>query len=262
MKSAARCLFALLAFATFARAMPVDTSTVVAPDGSLSFLARPATRDLVRRPALVLAPEWWGVNDYALRRAREFAARGFVVLVPDFYGSRRVAADREEAARRAGAFYGDPSRFRAVAARAVAQLASRPDVDTARLGALGFCFGGTAVLEGARAGQPFKAVASFHGNPQPFAPTPTGAVAGRLLVLHGGADRAVPMEAVSAFVADAESARMRYELAVYAGAVHGFTNPGNGDDPSRGVAYDPAAERAAFAAFDRLLAETGLEPSR
>jgi len=253
-------LLALLAFATLSFSAPVDTSTVSAPDGSLSFLARPASRDLVRRPALVLAPEWWGVNDYAKGRAKELAAEGYVVLVPDFYGKRQVAGNASEAGKLAGAFYADPAKFLAVMGRAVSQLKARADVDTSRLGALGFCFGGTAVLEGSRGGLPFKAAASFHGGAKPFAPTKKGAIQGKVMVLHGGADPHVTMEDVAACVKDLEAAGADYGVEVYAHAVHAFTNPASGNDPSKGVAYDAKAEKASFAAFHRLLEETGLKP--
>ncbi|MCB9497148.1 MAG: dienelactone hydrolase family protein [Fibrobacteria bacterium] len=239
----------------------IDTSTISdSASGSLSFLARPAGADGFRRPALVLAPEWWGLNEYAKRRARELAGEGYVVLAVDLYGQRRVATDRGEAGSLAKSFYGEPSRFRVALKRAVEQLSTRPDVDTTRLGALGFCFGGTAVLEGARAGLPFKAVASFHGSVKPFVPTTQDAVRGKILVLHGGADPNVTMDAVSAFVADAESSRTNYQIEIYSRAVHAFTNPEAGNDPTRGAAYDASAEKASFAAFHVLLEETGLRP--
>lgn len=255
-----KILLPLLALASLSLGAPVDTSTVGASDGSLSYLARPASRDLVRRPALVLAPEWWGLNEYAKGRARELAAEGYVVLVPDFYGKRLVAASPGDAGKLAGAFYAEPARFRTVLTRAVSQLKGRADVDSTRLGALGFCFGGTAILEGARAGLPFKAAASFHGATKPFAPTAKGAVSGKVLVLHGGADPRVPMEDVAAFVKDFEAAGADYGVEVYARAVHAFTNPAAGNDPSKGVAYDAKAEKASFAALRRLLEESGLQP--
>lgn len=250
----------LLALAGFAVAAPVDTFTVKGPDSSVSYLARPAGKDAVRRPALVLAPEWWGLNSYAQRRARELAAEGYVVLAVDFYGHRKVATGFDGAKALAGGFYGDPSRFRKVMTAAVAQLKARPDVDTAKIGALGFCFGGTAVLEGARAGLPLVAVGSFHGAVKPFAPTPKGAVKGSVLVMHGGADPNVTMEAVTECVKDFEAAGADYGVEVYPHAVHAFTNPDAGNDPSKGVAYAAAAEKASFEAFHRLLAKTGMKP--
>lgn len=255
-----KACIALLAIAGCAAAIPVDTFTVKGADSAVSYLARPAIKDAIKRPALVLAPEWWGLNGYAQRRARELAALGYVVLAVDFYGNRKLATDRSEAGKLAGGFYGDPSRFRKVLTAALAQLKARADVDSTKIGALGFCFGGTAVLEAARAGLPLVAAASFHGSVKPFAPTVKGAVKGRVLVLHGGADPNVTMESVTEFVKDFEAAGADYGVEVYARAVHAFTNPDAGNDPSKGAAYNAAAEKASFEAFHRLLAQTGLKP--
>jgi len=255
-----KILVTALFLASLASSFPVDTATVPGPGGTLSFIAKPAAKDGVRRPALVLAPEWWGLNTYAQQRARELASEGYVVLAVDLYGKRHVASDAGEAGMLAGAYYGDPSKFRGAMTAAVDALRARSDVDSSRLGALGFCFGGTAVLEGARAGLPFKAVATFHGGVKPFAPTSAGAVKGRVLVLHGGADPHVSMDDVAALVHDFETAHADYSVVVYPHAVHAFTNPASGSDPSKGIAYDANAEKASFEAFHRLLAETGLKP--
>lgn len=250
----------ILAVAGISMAASVDTFTVKGADSTVSFLARPAIREAIKRPALVLAPEWWGLNGYAKRRARELAAEGYVVLAVDLYGNRKVAVDRAEAGKLAGGFYGNPARFRQAMAKAVSELKARPDVDSTRIGALGFCFGGAAVLEGARSGLPLVAVASFHGGLKPFSPTAKGAVKGRVAAYHGGADPNVTMEAVSEFVKDFEAAGADYGVEIFPHAVHAFTNPEAGTDPSKGSAYDAAAEKAAFEAFHRLLAETGMKP--
>lgn len=255
-----KTLLACLLASSLGWSLPVDTSTVVGSDGSLSFLARPATKDAIRRPALVLAPEWWGLNEYAKRRARELAEQGYVVLAVDFYGKRTVVTTAADAGKFAGAFYGEPAKFRKSMEQAVTQLRKRPDVDTSRLGALGFCFGGTAVLEAARAGLPFKVATSFHGALKPFAATAAGAVKGTVQVLHGGADPRVSMDDVAALVRDFEAAGADYSVVVYPKAVHAFTNPDAGNDPSKGSAYDAAAEKGSFEAFHRQLAQSGLKP--
>jgi len=251
---------AILAIAGCAAAIPVDTFTVKGADSAVSYLARPASKDAIKRPALVLAPEWWGLNGYAQRRARELAAEGYVVLAVDFYGNRKVVTTFDGAKALSGGFYADPSRFRKVLTAAVAQLKARADVDSTKIGALGFCFGGTAVLEGARAGLPFVAAASFHGGAKPFASTSKGSVKGKVMVLHGGADAFVDMGAVTEAVKDFEAAGADYGVEVYPHAVHAFTNPDAGNDPSKGIAYNAAAEKASFEAFHRLLAQTGLKP--
>lgn len=255
-----KTILACLLATSLGWSLPVDTSTVVGSDGSLSFLARPATKDAIRRPALVLAPEWWGLNEYAKRRARELAEQGYVVLAVDFYGKRAVVTTPAEAGKLAGTFYGEPAKFRKSMEQAVGQLRKRPDVDTSRLGALGFCFGGTAVLEAARAGLPFKVATSFHGALKPFAATTAGSVKGVVQVLHGGADPRVSMDDVGALVRDFEAAGADYSVVVYPKAVHAFTNPDAGSDPSKGSAYNAVAEKASFEDFHRQLAQSGLKP--
>jgi dienelactone hydrolase len=248
----------LLVLSTLSLAAPVDTLTQKGPNGSLSILALPKTPG--KHPALILAPEWWGLNDYAIGRAKQFAEEGYVVLGLDLYGAREQTHDFKKASELAGTFYADRSKFRNAVRWAFDSLSHRPDVDTSRIGALGFCFGGTAVLEGARAGLPLKVVASFHGGVKPGEPTPVGAIKGTILVLQGGADPFVTLADLTAFVQDAEAAKADYSVLILPHAVHAFTNPANGTDPSKGMAYNANAERESFAAFHRLLVAKGFAP--
>jgi len=237
---------------------PVDTVTQKGPNGSLSLVAVPKTPG--KHPALVLAPEWWGLTDYAIGRAKQFAEEGYVVLAVDLYGGRLRTTDAKKAGELAGAFYADRSKFRDAIRWAVDSLSHRADVDTSKIGALGFCFGGTAVLEGARAGLPLKVVGSFHGGLKGGAATPAGAVKGRVLVFHGGADPFVPLADLTGFVQEMEAAKADYSVLILPHAVHAFTNPASGNDPSKGMAYNADAERESFAAFRRGLSEKGLSP--
>jgi len=152
------------------------------------------------------------------------------------------------------------SSFRTAIRWALDTLSHRADVDTAHIGALGFCFGGTAVLEGARAGLPLKVVASFHGGVKPSEPTAAGAIKGTVLVLHGGADPFVSLADLTAFIQDMEAAKADYSVQIFPHAVHAYTNPANGTDPSKGMAYNADAERESFASFHRLLAAKGFGP--
>jgi dienelactone hydrolase len=247
-------VLSVLSASVFAGA--IDTLSQRGPGGSLSLVAVPKSPG--KHAALVLAPEWWGLNAYSIGRARQFAEEGYVVLALDLYGGRKVVADPKQAGELAGAFYADRTKFRESLRWAVDSLSHRTDVDSSRIGALGFCFGGTAVLEGARAGLPLKLVGSFHGGVKPGSPTAAGAVKGKVMVFHGGADPHVTLADVGAFVQDMEAAKADYSVLVLPHAVHAFTNPAAGNDPSKGMAYDPAAERESFAAFHRGLEATGL----
>ena len=116
-----------------------------------------------KRAGILVVPEWWGVNDYARKRARMLAEAGYVALVVDMYGNGKVAADPKEAGQLAGSVNKNPplalKRFRA----AEQFLERQAGVKKGELGAFGYCFGGGVVLNMARAGEPLKAVATFHG---------------------------------------------------------------------------------------------------
>jgi dienelactone hydrolase len=141
------------------------------------------------------------------------------------------------------------------AARAL--LAADPRVDSTKIAAIGYCFGGAVVLHMARAGEPLAAVASFHGMLGSAHPMKAGAFAGPILVATGGADPFVPGEQVEAFKKEMDAAGARYEVVVYPAAQHGFTNPdatANGQKFQLPLAYDAAADAASWQKLEALLA--------
>ena len=141
-------------------------------------------------------------------------------------------------------------------------LVKMPGVDPNRIAAIGFCFGGSVALQLARSGADLVGVVSFHGGLKTDVPAKKGAVKARLLVLHGGADPYVPPAELAGFLEEMNAAGARYRAEVYGGAVHAFTNPAAGTDPSKGVAFDADAERRSRAAQDAFFAEIFPYPSR
>jgi dienelactone hydrolase len=218
------------------------------------WLARPAGDDAAPRAAVVVFPEWWGLNAYARRRARELADAGYVALAADPYGDGASVTGRAEAAALAGPLRKDRAALRRRARAAFDALAAQPGVDAARIAAIGFCFGGTCALELARDGAPLAAAVSFHGGLATDLPAASGSIRPRVLALHGGADPNVPPAEVAAFMAEMNAAGARWDLIAYGGAVHAFTNPDAGGDVSTGAAYDAEAERRSFAAMRELFA--------
>lgn len=207
-----------------------------------------------RRPGVLVIHEWWGLNDYARSRARQLAQMGYVALAADMYGEGKVAQTREEAAALAGAVRGGPlMRSRAVAA--FEQLLAQPNVDPARTAAIGFCFGGTAVLELAYSGAAVGGVVSFHGGLAPPAEEDLQRVRAKFLILHGAEDRAGGPDAVRLCLEGLNRAGADWQLVVYSGAVHAFTNPDAGNDPSRGAAFHEAAARRSWAAMQVFFEE-------
>jgi len=193
-------------------------------------------------PGVLVFHEWKGLNDYAKKRANQLAEEGYVVFAADIYGKGVRPKNSAEAAKEAGKYKGDRARMRRRATAALDVLKQHPLVDPNRIGAIGYCFGGTVVLELARSGADVKAGVSFHGGLSSPNPLDAKEVKGELLVLHGAADPHVPEAEVSVFKEEMKDADVKMELVVYPGAVHGFTNPDNGTDVSTGVAYDEEAD--------------------
>lgn len=215
------------------------------------------------RPGVLICPEWWGLNDYAKRRAQEVAELGYVAFVMDPYGEGKVVTAREDAQRLAGALYAPDGQtgvrelMRGRAAAAMKTLKTQPQTDPARLAAMGYCMGGTVSLELARAGvegENLRAVVSFHGGLSTPKPEVARDVKASILVCHGSVDPFVPPAEVAAFQKEMDVAGADYQLISYSGAVHSFTNPAaKGEIP--GAKHDPNAERRSWQHMKQFLAE-------
>jgi len=208
------------------------------------------------RPGILIVHEWWGLNEYAKRRARQLAGLGYIALAADIYGDGAVAKDRQEAGKLAG-FYrgGDRRLLRARALAGLQRLRDHPLTDKARIVAIGYCFGGTAVLELARGGAELSGVVSFHGTLDTPGPPGAGAIKAKVLVLTGADDPSVPPAQVAAFQEEMRTAKADWQVISYGGAVHSFTNPESGDDPSKGAAYHAVADKRSWEHMLVFLAE-------
>jgi dienelactone hydrolase len=195
-----------------------------------------------KRPGVVVVHEWWGLNDYAKMRADQLAEMGYVAFALDMYGNGQVAEDRGEAGKLAGQVRGKPvMRTRAKAGFDV--LAANDLVDRDRIAAIGFCFGGTTVLEMAFSGLDLSGVVSFHGGLSPVQTDHEPKA--KILILHGAEDPHVPDADVVAFQDKLDKSGADWHLVAYGDAVHAFSNPNAGDDPGSGAAYnEKAAERS------------------
>ena len=174
------------------------------------YLASPAGGKVVR-PSVLVVHEWWGLNDYSRHRADLLAALGYPALAVDLYGAGRTAAKPDEAAALMHPLADDPALLRARFLAALDCLREQPGVDPARIGAIGFCFGGGVVLHMARAGAPLKVVASFHGNLALAIAGDAGQVRARIAVYNGEADSLISAASIAAF--DATYAAKRGALA-------------------------------------------------
>ena len=179
-----------------------------------------------KRPGIVVVHEWWGHNEYVRHRARMLAKLGYTALAVDMYGAgkhTRHPADAQKFVQEAMANMPEfEDRFRA----GLKILRNEPTVDPERIAAIGYCFGGGTVLNMARAGMDLKGVVSFHGTLAPAVKAKPGGIKAKILVCYGGADTLVPPEALAAFKKEMDAAGADYEIKVYPGAKHAFTNPG------------------------------------
>ena len=200
------------------------------------------------RPGLVMVPNWMGATDSAVEKAREIAGDDYVVLVADVYGTGVRPKDAAEAGAQVRKVYSDGGvalRARVEAAVNVlkAQKGKAP-VDEARIGALGFCFGGSAVLELARAGSDISGgVVSLHGGLDTYLPAQGNAIRTSVLVLNGADDSGVTEQNIVDFKKEMDAAKVDWQFVNFGGAVHCFTQP-ESNSPPNCVYNERAAKRA------------------
>ena len=177
-----------------------------------------------KRPAIIVIPEWWGATEYAKIRARKLASLGYIAIAVDMYGNGKIAADPKEAMALAGPFYKDPQLGKSRIEAAINKLKEFPQTDTDNLGAIGYCFGGSMVLNAAKMGVDIKSVVSFHGG-LATVPATEGSTKAQILVCHGGADKFITPDDIKNFKGNLDSLKVPYTFIVYPGATHAFTNP-------------------------------------
>jgi dienelactone hydrolase len=209
-----------------------------------------------KRPGVLVAPEGGGLVDLTKQIARRLAEAGYCAFAMDYYGHGKPLTDMNEVMPRINAFMAEPSTIRARAAEALAVLARQPECDAARLAAIGYCFGGTTVLEMARAGEPLKAVVGFHSGLGTARPAQEGAVKAKVLVQIGAADPIIPPEQRAAFEAEMTAAKVDWRMIVYGGAGHSFTNPAVAALGRPGFAYDKSADERSWRAMLDFFGET------
>jgi dienelactone hydrolase len=208
------------------------------------------------RPGVLVFHEGLGLGEFAMERARRLAELGYVALAADMFGERRQARNLQEVTTLVGGLRAEPAKLRARGRAALETLAALPQVDAQRLVAIGFCFGGSVVLELARAGADLKAVVSFHGVLATKMPAVTGGVKASVLVLTGADDPLAPPDQVADFENEMRSAAVRdWQVISYGNTLHGFTNPAAGGSMLRSALYNAQADRRSWASMQSLFDE-------
>ena len=209
-----------------------------------------------RRPGVLVFHEGLGLGDFAMARARMLAELGYVAFAADMFGDRRQARNLQEVAKLVGDLRDEPQMLRARGRAALAKLAALPQVDASRIGAIGFCFGGSVVLELARDGADLKAVVSFHGVLATRTPAVSGNVKASVLVCTGADDPLAPPEQIKAFEDEMRAADVRdWQVISYGNTLHGFTNPAADGSMLRTALYSEQADRRAWASMRSLFDE-------
>lgn len=228
-----------------------------AADGAklIGYFAAPETASLVA--GIIVAPEWWGRNEYTEQRARELAEHGYAALAIDMYGDKKVTTLVSEASAWMMQTFEDSETIVTRASAGLTTLAQQPEVNADKLGAIGFCYGGKVILDLARSGANLRAVATFHAVLTPKAPAQEGVIKAEILVMHGELDSMVTLDDVATFRQEMHAAKVDHEVIVFENAKHGFSNPladeraqANGVD----LAYNASAEQQSLDAMYVLLA--------
>ncbi len=194
------------------------------------------------RPGIVVIHEWNGINDHVRMRCQKLAHLGFAAFAADIYGKGVRPNTMEESSKQATIYRSDRNLMRKRASLAVEQIKKYDFVDKNKIAAMGYCFGGGAALELARSGADLKGVISFHGNLDTPNPDDAKNIKGKVLICAGADDRVSTIDALAKFIDEMKNANVNYEIDIYGSAVHAFTNPNSGNDPSRGFAYNEQAD--------------------
>lgn len=201
-----------------------------------------------KQPAILVVPEWWGLNDYVKNRAKMLAELGYVAMAVDMYGDGLVVDNPADAQANAGKFYGDPNLIKSRMQAAYNTVIKLPNVDASKVSSIGYCFGGTVSLFAASLGVPLETVVSFHGGLTGFQASPAMQNT-KVLVCHGASDLFVPQEDIDNFHEQMKKSNIKYEFKSYENATHAFTNKDAtevGKKFNIPIAYNEAADKASW----------------
>jgi dienelactone hydrolase len=208
-----------------------------------------------KHPGILVFPQFKGVSEHEKEAAKRLAAMGYVAFVGDIYGKGIYHNDRKEAAVEAAKYFNDRQLVRDRTYAALAELMKNPLVDSHKVAAIGYCFGGMAALELGRSGADVLGLVTFHGDLATTTPADAKNIKGRVLALHGADDPVVTAADVAAFEKEMGDAKVDWQLIVYGGAVHAFTEPDDPTAPRTRVAYNEKADKRSWIAMKDFLVE-------
>jgi dienelactone hydrolase len=247
----------ILLFANIASAA-IQTKTIEYKDGDTKLVGTLAWDDARRdekRPGIVVFPEWWGVTDYPKTRAKQLAELGYVALAADIYGNAQTTSDPKEAGQLAGVYRADRNLLRSRAKAGLESLKAQANVDSSKIAAIGYCFGGTTAIELGMSGADLALIGSFHGSLAFPQMDDMKNIKGKVLIFNGAADTFVKPEEVTALTDALSKSKVKWTLLNFSGAVHAFTNPNADAFNIPGIAYDKNADNESWMFLKNVLAE-------
>jgi dienelactone hydrolase len=208
-----------------------------------------------QRPGVLIVHQWKGLTDYEKKRAEMLAGLGYNAFAVDIYGKGIRPQSNQEAGVQAGKYKSNRDLLRARVQAGLAVLQKHELTDPKRVAAIGYCFGGTTVIELARSGADIAGVVSFHGGLDSPHPEDGKNIKCKVLALQGADDPFVPAKDLAAFEEEMRQAKVDWQLVKYGGAVHSFTEKEAGDNPKAGAAYNEKADRRSWEAMKEFFGE-------
>jgi len=207
------------------------------------------------RPGVLVIPEWWGLNDYAKRRARELAQMGYAAFAADMYGNAKSTRDPKQAEEWSSAVGSKPGLMASRPKAALDILRAQPQVDATRVAAIGFCFGGSAVLQLAYSGENLQGAVIFHGGLAAPDEAQAKLIKTPLLILHGSKDTFTSRETIDRMRTALDASGADWYMVTYAHAAHAFSDPESDSFKIPGIAYNEKAARRSWDEMQRFFRE-------
>jgi len=234
----------------------IQTKIIEYRDGDVVLEGMMAWDDsIAKAPGVLIVHQWMGRTDYEEGRAKQLAKEGYVAFAVDIYGKGVRPSNPSEAGKLAGIYKKDRALYRKRLSLGLAQLRAQSMVDAQRIAAIGYCFGGTGVLELARAGADIAGAVSFHGGLDSLHPEEAKNIKAKLLICHGADDPFVPTKDIEAMKKEFTDADVDWQMIYYSEAVHSFTQPMAGNDNSKGAAYQERADKRSWQAMKSFFGE-------
>lgn len=247
----------MIILTSIAASAAIHTETVEYKDGDTALEGYLAYDDAnsLQRPGVLVVHQWMGLTAYEKKRCEMLAQLGYVAFACDIYGKGVRPKNAQEAAEQSGKYKNDRALLRRRVNAGLAELRKQANVDQKRIAAIGYCFGGTTVIELARSGADIGGVVSFHGGLDSPNPADGKNIKCKVLALQGADDPFVPAKDIAAFEDEMRQAGVDWEFTQYGGAVHSFTQPEAGNDNSKGAAYNERADKRSWEDMKQFFAE-------